>query len=403
MIACDVLVIGGGPAGASVATLCAREGAEVVVVERDRFPRNKVCGEFVAPEGCRVLDELGVLDRLLHDGAVWMDRFRMTDRKGRSVSATLPDLGPAGHRALGVSRSRMDHVVLDAARAAGARVLDRHFASAPLRGDGRVTGFRVRPAGGRDEREIRAQVVVAADGRRSVLARALHPELCDPPRSDPLTWFGLKAHFRGHSDALDSTVELHLFDGGYAGLSHVEDDRVNLALVVTVESLRAHDGSPDLLLAGALSRQPGLSTVLDGRARVTDWKSVGPLRFGARRPAAAGALFAGDAAGTVDPFCGEGMAHALAGARIAAPYALRAAARGGLTDDEATSYSKRWRDAFGRIGRRNRLLGRLFEHPRLSDAVLGLLSRGPDWVVPALVRSTRTGVRALAPAMDART
>jgi flavin-dependent dehydrogenase len=390
----DVLVLGAGPAGAATALQVARAGARVAVLERERFPRRKVCGEFLSPEGCAVLERLGLRDTIVDLGAHPIDRFRLTDLRGRSIESPLPDLGPHGRQALGISRAVLDRVVLQAAAEAGADVRERVTALGPVLDDGRVVGVRAREAGRAGDHRVSARVVVAADGRRSALVRALHPELGDPATADDRSWYGLECHLAGPCPALRGAVELHVFEGGYLGLSMNEDGHLNLALVVTKGALARHGGSPDALLADGLVRNPAVRELLRGRARVDGgWKSVGPLRAAPRRPTAGGAVFVGDAAGTVDPFSGEGMSHALAAAERAAPVVLRAAASGGLTDEDARAYDRAWRDAFASITRRNRRIARLLERPRLTAAGVGLLSRAPRAWVTGVVRATRTGAR----------
>ena len=177
---------------------------------------------------------------------------------------------------------------------------------------------------------IEATVVIAADGRRSVLGRRLHPQLGDPRSSGPGSWFGLKTHLAGAGPRLEQRVELHLFDGGYVGLSPVEGSRLNLCMLTTVAALRAHGGSPERLLRQRLVDNPAVREVIGASEVCAPWTCCGPLRFGTRHPSAAGALFVGDAAGTVDPFCGEGMSNALLGAEVALPFVLEAASRGML-------------------------------------------------------------------------
>jgi flavin-dependent dehydrogenase len=389
---CDLLVVGGGPAGSTIATLAARRGASVVVIERARFPRDKVCGEFLSAEGCRVLERLGLLDVLVSSGGVWTGSCRITDSKGARIDARLPDLGATGRDGLGISRQLLDPVLLDHARSQGAEVLMRHDAYHPIMEAGTVRGFRVRRVGLDDpDLEIRARLVVAADGRRSVLARRLHPDSCDPTTSSPSSWFGLKVHLTAEAARLEGRVELHLFDGGYVGLGAVEGRRINLCLLATLRALRACGGSPDRLLRERVMANTAVREAVGDAPACGRWQSVGPLRWGPRRPEAHGAFFLGDAAGTIDPFSGEGMSNAMRSAEVAVPHVMSALERGGPDDETRRAYATDWVRTFGPVTRRVRRVGRLFERPRLASPALRLLAGAGSAWVPRLIASTRTG------------
>jgi flavin-dependent dehydrogenase len=394
----DLLVIGGGPAGAALSALAAEAGARTLLVERRRFPRDKVCGEFLSAEGCRVLRRLGVLDELVASGGQWMDRCRLSNRRGACLDVPLPQLADGGREALGISRERMDTALLELAARRGVEVRQASEALEPVGEAGALEGVRVRRVGTRGSGErLAASLVVAADGRRSLLARLLHPHLGDPERTRAGSRFGLKVHLEGNPSGLGGRVELHLFAGGYAGLAGIEDGRINLCLLVTAGALRACGGSPQRLLDERIRANPAARERLEGCRPASPWRSVGPLRFGPRRAAASGVLFVGDAAGTIDPFCGEGMSNALAAAELARPFVLEAIARGGLGDELARSYQRAWTRSFARVTRSVRGLGWLLEHPRLADAGLGLLSRRAPGLARRLVLATRTG-RGLRPA-----
>jgi flavin-dependent dehydrogenase len=392
----DLLVAGGGPAGATLATLAAEAGARVVVVEKHSFPRDKLCGEFVSVEGRGVLERLGVMDDLLQAGATVMDSIRLTSLRGREVRAPLPWVRGAGRSAVGISRRVLDAVLLERAGRAGAEIRERVEAISPILENDRVAGLRLRAAGGSGGSDaLLASVTVAADGRRSALARALHPALCDPTRSNARSWFGLEAHFEAGPQPLGKRIELHLFEGGYAGLGSVERNRVNLCLMVTVGALRACGGSPERVLRDRVLRNPALAAILGDAPRVTDWKSIGPLRFGVRRPTSAGALFVGDAAGTIDPYSGEGIAHALRGAEIAPRFALRGAAEGGVSGRLAAEYRDVWLRAFAPATRRVRRIGWLLESWWIGEITGGVLAALGGRLLPSLVAATRTGTAAL--------
>ena len=386
----DVVISGCGLAGAALAKLVARRGASVLVVERRALGGDKVCGEFLATEGCAVLGRLGLLDALRSHGAPRVTDFRITDLTGRCLDGILPPVG-GGSQGLGISRAVLDAMVAESARSAGAIVLERHETAAPELRDGRVTGIYLRERGRASApRRIEAALFVAADGRRSVLARRLHPELCKPPLAGDRAWFGLKTHLAGDPDRLRGRVELHLFDGGYAGLVGVEGQRLNLCALVRVRALRGCGGRPERLLRERILANPAARESIGDPRTLGRFEAIGPLRWGPRKPAAGGVLFVGDAAGTIDPFSGHGMSHALRSAELALPWVMEALERGALEDDLARGFSETWRRNFD-DGRRRRVrrLGLLFERPRLAGVAVRLL-RGPAsaWV-PRLAASTR--------------
>jgi flavin-dependent dehydrogenase len=391
MTATDLLVIGGGPAGSSIAALAAASGVRTTLLEKERFPRDKVCGEFVSAEGCAVLARAKLLDAVLANGAMPMDACLLADASGRSVTSVLPELPGAGRTALGISRAVFDEMLLHHAAAMGVTVRDETTALAPVLEEARVRGVTIRTSGGVEE-TIRASLVVAADGRRSMLQRALLPSIGDPLTTAPRSWFGFKAHFPDRTGGLGRRIELFVFDGGYAGLGPVEGGRLDLGLIARVSALKACGGSPQRLFTERMLKNPLLAERLGGLEPCSAWKSIGPLKFNVRCPASHGAIFLGDAAGTIDPFSGEGMSNALRGAELALPFVMNALAEGSLTAAAARSWSHTWRSAFTPVTRRARFIGRIFEHPRPAALAMSLL-RLPQGMrmLPSLVAATRTG------------
>jgi flavin-dependent dehydrogenase len=387
----DVLVIGGGPAGSAIASLAAGRGARVLLVERERFPRDKVCGEFISAEGCAVLDRLGLRSTLIGKGAMPMDACLLADGKGRSVEAPLPDLPGAGRTALGLSRAALDAALLAHAGSCGVVVREQTTATRPIVENGRVAGVTIRAAG-RARGDVRAALVIAADGRRSMLQRALHPSLGDPQTTGRKAWFGFKAHFPDPAPGRSRRIEMYVFDGGYAGVGPVEGGRLDVALLARVDALKACGNSLQRLFEDRVLGNPLLRERMAGERACSPWKSIGPLRFNVRTPASHGAIFLGDAAGTIDPFSGEGMSNALRGAELALPFVMDVLVSGGLTGNAAHAWSSAWRGAFAPVTRRARLIGRIFEHPRPAFVAMSLLRfpRGARWL-PSLIAATRTG------------
>ena len=136
---------------------------------------------------------------------------------------------------------------------------------------------------------------------------------------------------------------------------------------------------------------PLLAQRLDGSQLLSSWRAIGPLKFGVRMPASHGALFLGDAAGTIDPFSGEGISNALVAAELALPYVENALAKGRLTEESARAWTHAWRSAFAPVTRRAGMLGQLFRHPRPAALALRLLQFPPGArMLPSLVAASRT-------------
>ncbi|MDH3784785.1 MAG: FAD-dependent monooxygenase, partial [Acidobacteriota bacterium] len=348
----------------------------VALVERASFPRDKLCGEFVSAEGCAVLQRLGLLDGLRRAGARPIRHCYVGSAALRGIETTLPDWDRLGCAAYAVTRSRLDAALLEAAADAGVEVFDRTRTVAVIDNGTRIDAIRVRHERGRGERELHG-LVVGADGRRSLIARGIDRGDRHLPTSD---WYGLKAYYPTAPPPARHRVELHLFDGGYVGRVEVEDERSNVCMMVRRDSLRRHGGADPLLAhLGLVSGE-----------RLSRWHGLGPLTFGPRRAAGRGALLIGDAAGTVDPYSGEGISHALLAAEYCLPYVLAAIAEGTVTQAAERQFQKTWNRRFRRASWRIRLLGRVLESPIASRPMLRWLN-GParSWI-PWVVRQTRT-------------
>ncbi len=382
----DLLIVGAGPAGGALAWMAAGRGLDVVLVEAAEFPRHKVCGEFISAEGAAVLRRLGVNTKAFPR----IDHWRLTSLNGRSLEGKLPEFPGVGAASLGWSRAEMDRALLEGARRAGARILQPYrYVDAEFK-DGRVVACHVHPIGQPERvQTIRPRVMVAADGRRSRLAALLQPSrVLDPRRPDGESWWGLKSHRTGCGQKRNR-IDLHLFPGGYLGVGPIENDRTNLCMLVRRDTLRNAGGGPEDVYRKSTRQNPVVQTELADLQANRPWQAVGPLRFGPRLAAAGGVWFVGDAAGTVDPFSGEGISHALLGAEALLSRVEQAAARGGINTELSEDWQACWSQHFRTASRSTRRLGRLLGHPRLATWTIAALQNQPA-LVARLARQTRT-------------
>lgn len=284
----DALVVGGGPAGSSSALRLARAGFDVRVLERTQFPRTKVCGEYVSPGACNVLAELGLLDSVAAE-AFPLRRIALAGFDKEPVDLRLPDRG-----ALSIPRSRFDEMLLSAAEQAGATTIGGTFLDLEERRDRVVVTYRDRSGA---ERSIECRVVVGADGAFSTVAQRAGMAA---PRRRGGRW-AVGGHLTGQRD--EDALEMFVGTGGYYARNPLGDGKANSMLVL-----------PDARRGDEADR--AVVSLTHGKHRFEEDKlerrvAVGPLRYDSRVAARGRVLLAGDAAGLLDPFVGQGMAIAL--------------------------------------------------------------------------------------------
>ncbi len=300
-------MIGGSLAGSAAACALARAGARVIVLEKARFPREKVCGCFLSHEALPVLRRMGVEEELRKNGAETITHFRLVRRDGTAVEAQLPK------SVISISRSCLDSRASAAAERAGAEM---RFGATVLSLEGDLQeGFRIKGPGW----ELSARAAVGAWGRYSPLDGRLSRMFIR--RKSFL--FGFGKMLVGKSEHLANRAVLHFLEGGYLGLSRVENGRVNLAGLVTAAVAKKAHSSLDELLLEAAAESPALAADLEGLTPMSGPPLVSePVYLGRHGAVAGDVLCVGDAAGVIDPYTGTGMALALLfGEAAAAPLA----------------------------------------------------------------------------------
>jgi menaquinone-9 beta-reductase len=307
----DVIVAGAGPAGALAATILARRGARVLLMDRARFPRPKLCGDTLNPGALRQLQPHIPLS-LIENRSLPIAGMVLTGPHVE-VRGTYPD----GQQGRALSRSVLDSLLLDHATAAGAEVQEKVAVQAPHVDErrGRVAGVVVKRANGtRGVHE--AHLVIAADGRESRLARA--SGLAHHP-AHPRRW-AIGGYFEG-VDGLTSRGEMHVRAGYYVGVAPLPDALTNVCLVITRQGRERRWNNPGAMLQDYVGADPRLRHRFT-RARLLGAPQVlGPMAVEVSAPGVPGMLLAGDAAGFIDPITGDGLRFALAGAAMAAEVA----------------------------------------------------------------------------------
>ena len=364
----DVAIAGAGPAGTSAAIQLAMAGARVLLIEEKKFPRAKLCGEFISPECLTHFKRLGVMDQMSVAGGVAVTETVFYSRRGNSV-AVPSEWFKSGTQALGLSRSEMDHQLLQRAKSAGVMVLEEAHASRLLCERKDVRGIGVKT--GAATQDYRAVVTLDATGRTRALARHL-----DPPRANrrkPNTLVAFKVHLE-NTRLADGACEIYFYKRGYGGLSGVEEGLSNLCFIVAAEDVRRYGSNPEVVLREVVMKNSRAAYTLAEARTHTPWLSVSLESFGRRTLApAAGLLTVGDAAAFIDPFTGSGMLMALESGQVAAEIIARNLARlrlGRGFESLANDYRAQYRRQFESRLRVSGLLRRAAFVPHLDEAAI---------------------------------
>jgi flavin-dependent dehydrogenase len=309
----DVIIIGGSLAGAACARELERLGIDAIALERDRFPRAKVCGGFVSPGAVKCLERLGSLAQVRKTGAVEVTSARV---RVESVNVKIP-FRRAG---LGISRSALDDVV-----ARGARVKQGCAVCEVRREDG---AFHVDG--------MACSVVIDAAGKLSRFSRRRSVEE-----------FGIQYL---QSGTLGGVLDFSFFEDGYGGTVSIEGGRSNSCFLIKKDALAKYLDREDCLVTGPLAyeRVPGEFIAI------------------------------GDAAGMVDPFCGEGMRHALETGILAARVAARGIRRRASYEEMKWEYEAEWTRRWAARRTIGAMIRRLLRHRELFA---GALRFTPTWVL----------------------
>lgn len=360
----DAVVVGAGPAGSAAATVLAEAGCSVLLLEKDRFPRAKVCGEFLSAHARPALERLRVMGEIQSLAPERIERGSVHLPRGAPVPFRLP--APA----IGISRLQLDHLLARRAAQAGAQA--RFGARVLAIGRKASPGFAIRVSRENREEEVRARVAIGAWGRWDALDRALSRGFL----RGRARFFGWSRDYGGETGALEGMVRLYLFSGGYCGLSRVEGGAVNLAGVVSERVRRGLGAGWAAVLDHARRSNAQLDRDLSAlEPGPTGFLGTGPVFFTAKPPAEEGILLAGDAAGVIDPFSGEGQAAALASGILAGETALRLLSGEFDAAQSISSYERAWRARFGKRFAWSAALRSLMLHPWLAVAASRLAGR----------------------------
>jgi flavin-dependent dehydrogenase len=383
----DVVVIGAGPAGSSLAAVLSELGWEVALLERRSFPHHKVCGEFLSPEAQASLRAMGLYLSIAALKPALITQAKLVSPAGVAVQTALPGC------AWGISRFALDAALAAAAQQRGVELYTNVTATTIHQTN---NGFEVTLRSGHGPEIIQARAVIAACGRYSLPGLPPHRQpdqgqiamTAQLKRRFSQIYVGIKCHYE--QVTMPAQVELFFFPGGYAGVSPIEGGRVNFCLLATPAALARAGQSISTMRQAVADWNLALGRRLAGGQALPETEvAVAPVDT--NRPASPwdGMACLGDTAVMIPPLCGDGMAMALRSAELCAPLAHDFLREQLSLADWQAAYQASWHAAFDQPVRLGRTLQAILNAPLLSDAFVGLGRLAPP-LVSALVRATRS-------------
>ena len=392
-----IVIVGAGPAGTSAAIRLATRGFQVILVEREKFPRQKLCGEFISPECFRHFQELGVLDKMFLKNGDRITETIFYAPSGKSVSVPSKWFNADEQGALGLSRAEMDFQLLERAKNVGVEVYKETNVVGLIFEKDKICGLKVKNAVGQIS-EVSADLVIDATGRARILGKLAEKEVS---RKDAKTQrrkdqrskvkdqrsklIGFKAHLK-NVNLEKGRCEIYFFRGGYGGLNYVENGIGNHCFLMKAEVVKEFNGDVDRILHEVIFENKRAAETLKNAIPVYHWLAVAVDGFGLKNLNPAPNILAiGDAGAFIDPFTGSGMLMAFESAEIL----VQSIAENSLSSQQiAEDYKIRHKQKFQKRLRVCSLMRRAAFVPNFAKIAISALSLSGK-AREILARSTR--------------
>jgi flavin-dependent dehydrogenase len=363
----SVIIVGGGLAGLTSAIHLSKIGVAVILIEKNEFPKHKVCGEYISNEVLPYLEWLDINVSQLTPTKI--SQIQFSTENGKSIKIELPLGG------FGVSRFALDAYLYKKAVANGCVVIQDTVEDIVYN----ENQFTVRTS---DNMVLKAEIVIGAFGKRSNIDQKLNRNFIQKKSS----WLAVKAHYSG--DFPSNLVGLHNFKGGYCGVSKVENDAINICYLADYETFKKHKNIQEYQ-KDVVSKNPHLKLILDASTMLFEKPlTISQISFEKKRAVENGILMIGDTAGLIHPLCGNGMAMAIHSAKIASDLV------GAYFEGEITSrtslekkYFKQWNYNFNSRLKMGRILSKILEKQKLSESLMRIVVRFP-FVLKIIIRKT---------------
>ena len=352
-----ILILGGGLAGLTAAIHLSKLGHKITVIEKNEYPKHKVCGEYISNEVVDYFSWLGL--EIVLEQSHPINHFRLEMNKSNSSEVALPLGG------FGISRYLLDDLLYQKAKSQDCKfihesVIDIHFEK---------DLFTIKLSSGL---EVETQIAIGSFGKRSTVDVNLKRDFIQKKAH----WLAVKAHYKG--DYSDHLVGLYPFNGGYCGVSKVENNLLNVCYIVQTEVFKKYKNIPDFT-EHILYDNGGLKEIIENSQSVFETPlTISQISFENKNAVENHILMIGDAAGLIHPLCGNGMAMAVHSAKIASELIHNSLNEQVFVRTKLEqAYEKQWNKTFRNRLKTGRILSYVLLNPLLTKFSLKTLTQFP--------------------------
>lgn len=362
----DVLIIGGGLAGLTAAIHLSQKDLKVLLIEKSEYPRHKVCGEYISNEILPYLSWLSIDISQLNPTHI--SKFEFSSNDGKNAAAKLPLGG------FGVSRYTLDHFLYQKALANNSVILKDTVTNIVFDHD----IFTVTTS----EQTLTAKIVLGAFGKRSNVDQVLNRNFFHKKSA----WLAVKAHYLGNID--NDLVALHNFNGGYCGVSKVENDIINICYLADYATFKQYKNIEEYQ-QNVLYKNKHLRYVFENSTLLFEKPlTISQISFDKKQAVENHILMIGDTAGLIHPLCGNGMAMAIHSAKIASELILDFYADKKISREALEKkYQKEWNKNFGKRLFMGRILARILPHKTITNMLVSVTASFPGLLL-AIIKQT---------------
>ncbi|WP_339895628.1 NAD(P)/FAD-dependent oxidoreductase [uncultured Algibacter sp.] len=363
----DVIIVGGGLAGLTSAIHITKANFKVLLIEKNTYPKHKVCGEYVSNETLPYLDFLGF--NPFEFGAKRISKFQLTTHNNKSIEAKLPLGG------FGISRYEFDFQLYHLAIKSGVEVLHDIVINVDFEAD----IFRVET---KSNNILKSKIVIGAYGKRSNIDIQLQRKFVK--KQSP--YLAVKMHVAGEFP--DNKVALHNFKSGYCGVSKTENNHINLCYITNYKAFKTYKNI-ETFNEEVLFKNKALKAIFkNSKPQFEKPLTISQISFQTKSPVENHIIMCGDTAGMIHPLCGNGMGIAIRGAQLASELIIDYL-QGKIESRKAleNQYAKRWKKTFNLRLKAGHTIAYFFRKDFFAPKILTLLRCFP-FLVPLIIKMT---------------